>query len=84
VYRGMVPNIIGIIPYVGVNYLVYEKCKENASIPEGRTAPTPHYLALCGGIAGTTGVGGGERGGMKAGVPLRRANRWAPVPYVGP
>ena len=54
-YRGMTANVIGIIPYVGVNYLVYETCKENAPIPEGRTTPAPHYLALCGGIAGTTG-----------------------------
>lgn len=54
-YRGMVPTLIGVAPYVGVNYLVYESLKELAPIAEGETAPSALWLAACGGVAGTTG-----------------------------
>ena len=53
-YRGMVPTLIGVAPYVGVNYLVYETLKEMLPLNENRE-PSATWLALCGGIAGTTG-----------------------------
>lgn len=53
-YRGMVPTLIGVAPYVGVNYLCYESLKEHLTALAG--APlSPGMLAVCGGIAGTTG-----------------------------
>eukprot|EP00050_Salpingoeca_kvevrii_P015516 m.47574 g.47574 ORF g.47574 m.47574 type:complete len:386 (+) comp6363_c0_seq2:92-1249(+) len=54
IYRGMVPNLIGVAPYVGVNYLVFESLKEIAPRQEnGEVSAT--MLMVCGGIAGTTG-----------------------------
>ena len=54
-YRGMTPNMIGIMPYVGINYLTYETIKEYAPVAPGETLPHPGYLAIAAGIAGTTG-----------------------------
>lgn len=38
-YRGISPTLIGVAPYVGVNYLVYETLKEWAPKEEGCTQP---------------------------------------------
>lgn len=54
-FRGMVPTLIGVAPYVGVNYLVYESLKELCPIPEGEKQPSAMWLGVCGGVAGTTG-----------------------------
>ncbi len=51
-FHGMVPTLIGVAPYVGVNYLVYESLKEMA--PSGEKVSAT-WLGICGGIAGTTG-----------------------------
>ena len=54
IYSGISPTLIGIGPYVGINFLVYETLKEKAPIPEGQTSPSAGYLALCGAVAGKT------------------------------
>jgi solute carrier family 25 phosphate transporter 23/24/25/41 len=54
-FAGISPTLLGIGPYVGVNFLVYETLKEHAPVPEGETGPSALHLALCGGVAGTTG-----------------------------
>ena len=51
IYSGMKPSLIGIAPYVGVNYLVYEQLKEIRAPDE----QGPLYRLACGGIAGTSG-----------------------------
>eukprot|EP00948_MAST-09A_sp_MAST-9A-sp1_P000480 g480.t1 len=50
-YKGMRPNLVGIIPYVGVNYLTYETIKEN--LPSDYASPIGY--AIAGGVAGCTG-----------------------------
>jgi solute carrier family 25 (mitochondrial phosphate transporter), member 23/24/25/41 len=53
-FRGMVPTLLGVAPYVGVNYLVYETLKEICPRDEsGR--PNATWLGVCGAVAGTTG-----------------------------
>ena len=53
-YRGISPTLLGVAPYVGVNFLVYESLKEICpSGDDGR--PSAGWLAVCGGVAGTTG-----------------------------
>eukprot|EP00941_MAST-03F_sp_MAST-3F-sp1_P000100 g100.t1 len=54
-YQGMTPNLCGIVPYVGINYLVYETLKENATVLYGDTNNHPLILLICGGLAGCTG-----------------------------
>lgn len=54
-YRGIAPTLIGIAPYVGINFLVYESLKERAPVEPGATGPSALWLAGCGAAAGTTG-----------------------------
>ena len=54
-YRGMVPTLAGVAPYVGVNFLVFETLKENCPVEPGANGPSAVHLALCGGVAGTSG-----------------------------
>lgn len=52
-YRGMVPNLLGVAPYVGVNYLTFESLKE--IIPKGPDGHSSIVLMASGAVAGTTG-----------------------------
>ncbi|ETV66723.1 hypothetical protein H257_16824 [Aphanomyces astaci] len=53
-YRGMSPTIVGIAPYVGLNFMVFESLRQNAPKDEfGRQDML--YLLGCGAIAGACG-----------------------------
>ena len=51
-FQGIAPTLLGIYPYVALNYVTYETIKEMA--PGGGEASTAWKL-LAGGVAGTTG-----------------------------
>lgn len=53
-YQGVTPTLMGIAPYVGLNYLFYESLKE--LLPTGLTdTEQTKWNALCGGVAGAIG-----------------------------
>lgn len=54
VYRGVLPTIWGIAPYVGLNFAVFETLRARAPKNE-RGLPDPVFLLACGGIAGACG-----------------------------
>ena len=54
-YKGVRPTLVGIGPYVGINFLVYETLKEHAPVEEGARGPSAIWLAACGGVAGVSG-----------------------------
>jgi solute carrier family 25 phosphate transporter 23/24/25/41 len=58
VYKGWVPSVIGVIPYVGLNFAVYGTLKDMAAKAQGlestKDLSVPMGLA-CGGIAGAIG-----------------------------
>ena len=54
-YKGVRPTLVGIGPYVGINFLVYETLKEHAPVEEGAKGPSAIWLAACGGVAGVSG-----------------------------
>ena len=57
-YRGWLPSVIGVIPYVGLNFAVYETLKDVAIKRYGcqTERDLSHTYRLCaGGIAGTIG-----------------------------
>jgi len=55
-YRGYIPNLIGIIPYAGIDLMVYETLKSQyiASHPE-KAEPDIKALLLCGTTSSTCG-----------------------------
>lgn len=55
-YRGYVPNLLGIIPYAGIDLAVYETLK-NSYLRKHATNESPSVLLLlaCGTISSTTG-----------------------------
>lgn len=57
-YKGWVPSVIGVIPYVGLNFAVYGTLKDMAVKAQGldsaRELSVPVALA-CGGVAGAIG-----------------------------
>jgi solute carrier family 25 (mitochondrial phosphate transporter), member 23/24/25/41 len=57
-WRGWLPSVIGVIPYVGLNFCVYETLKDAVLTWQGlddeRQIPVATRLA-CGAVAGTTG-----------------------------
>lgn len=55
-YRGFTPTIIGIIPYAGTSFFVYETLKKNHYEDPDRTGdPAPGQRVLYGACAGLTG-----------------------------
>jgi len=53
-YRGIAPTLLGIVPYVGINFMAYETLKlfiKRRVNPE----PTTVQLLMCGGLAGAIG-----------------------------
>mmetsp|Transcript_46615 Transcript_46615/g.74541 ORF Transcript_46615/g.74541 Transcript_46615/m.74541 type:complete len:361 (-) Transcript_46615:656-1738(-) len=57
-YKGWVPSVIGVIPYVGLNFAVYGTLKDMAAKAQGlestKDLSVPMGL-ICGGIAGAIG-----------------------------
>jgi solute carrier family 25 (mitochondrial phosphate transporter), member 23/24/25/41 len=57
-YKGWLPSVIGVVPYVGLNFAVYETLKDMIVKAEGlrdeRDLSVATRLA-CGAVAGTTG-----------------------------
>lgn len=54
-FRGMVPTLLGILPYAGLAFLTFESCKQAYADAHGGAEPgTVHKLAF-GGLAGLIG-----------------------------
>lgn len=55
-YRGYVPNIMGVIPYCGIDLAVYETLKKKyLSTHTEQAAPQVWVLLACGSISSTLG-----------------------------
>ncbi|CAH0059286.1 unnamed protein product [Clonostachys solani] len=50
-YRGMIPTIAGVAPYVGLNFMVYESARSHLT-PEGEKNPNAVRKLLAGAISG--------------------------------
>ncbi|PTU18663.1 hypothetical protein P175DRAFT_0503463 [Aspergillus ochraceoroseus IBT 24754] len=50
-YRGIVPTVAGVAPYVGLNFMTYESVRKYLT-PEGETTPGPLRKLLAGAISG--------------------------------
>jgi solute carrier family 25 phosphate transporter 23/24/25/41 len=56
-YPGYVPSLIGILPYSGVDLMVYTALKEEYARVHPGTAPGPLTLLLCGALSSGLGQG---------------------------
>jgi solute carrier family 25 (mitochondrial phosphate transporter), member 23/24/25/41 len=53
-YRGITPTVIGVAPYVGLNFMVFETLRATAPVnAEGK--PSTFFLLACGAVAGACG-----------------------------
>src|SRR5215471_18764982 len=50
-YRGLVPTVMGVAPYVGINFAVYEHMRKLVT-PHGRENPTGVGKLVAGAISG--------------------------------
>ena len=50
-YRGIIPTVAGVAPYVGLNFMVYESVRQYFT-PEGRDNPTAVGKLCAGAISG--------------------------------
>ncbi|RAL15696.1 solute carrier family 25 member 42 [Aspergillus homomorphus CBS 101889] len=50
-YRGIVPTVAGVAPYVGLNFMTYESVRSYLT-PEGETTPNSFRKLLAGAISG--------------------------------
>ncbi|KAL7929087.1 mitochondrial carrier domain-containing protein [Trichoderma chlorosporum] len=50
-YRGIIPTVAGVAPYVGLNFMVYESIRK-ALTPEGEQNPSAPRKLLAGAISG--------------------------------
>jgi solute carrier family 25 phosphate transporter 23/24/25/41 len=50
-YRGIIPTVSGVAPYVGLNFMVYERVR-NQFTPEGRKDPTAIGKLGAGAVSG--------------------------------
>ncbi|KAL4869952.1 hypothetical protein BDV12DRAFT_166705 [Aspergillus spectabilis] len=50
-YRGLIPTVAGVAPYVGLNFMTYESVR-NYLTPEGDAAPSALRKLLAGAISG--------------------------------
>ena len=50
-YRGLVPTVMGVAPYVGLNFAVYEHMRKVVT-PQGQQNPTAVGKLVAGGISG--------------------------------
>ncbi|KAL6064364.1 hypothetical protein QOT17_010942 [Balamuthia mandrillaris] len=51
-YKGMWPSLVGVVPYVGIDFAAYETFKDYVPRQPDGTVKRTHTLA-CGGLAGT-------------------------------
>lgn len=56
-YRGYIPNVLGIIPYAGIDLAVYETLKKKylAQHTDHQGAPPIYLLLACGSVSSTLG-----------------------------
>lgn len=54
-YRGYVPNLLGILPYAGIDLAVYETLKNNYLRRHEEEAPSAYLLLACGTASSTCG-----------------------------
>ncbi|EER36461.1 mitochondrial carrier protein [Histoplasma capsulatum var. duboisii H88] len=50
-YRGIIPTIAGVAPYVGLNFMTYESVRKYLT-PDGDLNPSPYRKLLAGAISG--------------------------------
>ncbi|KAL4877928.1 mitochondrial carrier domain-containing protein [Aspergillus karnatakaensis] len=50
-YRGLIPTVAGVAPYVGLNFMTYESVRKYLT-PEGETTPSALRKLLAGAISG--------------------------------
>ncbi|GAD98620.1 mitochondrial carrier protein, putative [Paecilomyces variotii No. 5] len=50
-YRGIIPTVAGVAPYVGLNFMTYESVRKYLT-PEGDKNPSPYRKLLAGAISG--------------------------------
>lgn len=50
-YRGLVPTVMGVAPYVGLNFAVYENMRKVVT-PQGQRDPSAVGKLVAGGISG--------------------------------
>jgi len=50
-YRGLLPTVLGVAPYVGLNFAVYEHVRKLVT-PQGQKNPTAVGKLVAGGISG--------------------------------
>ncbi|EAW06257.1 putative mitochondrial carrier protein [Aspergillus clavatus NRRL 1] len=50
-YRGIVPTIAGVAPYVGLNFMTYESARKYLT-PDGDKTPSPWRKLLAGAVSG--------------------------------
>ena len=50
-YRGIIPTVAGVAPYVGLNFMIYESVRTYFT-PEGQTAPSSVGKLCAGAISG--------------------------------
>ncbi|WEW55589.1 hypothetical protein PRK78_001020 [Emydomyces testavorans] len=50
-YRGILPTVAGVAPYVGLNFMTYESVRKYLT-PEGDINPSPYRKLLAGAISG--------------------------------
>ncbi|KAL2001437.1 hypothetical protein VTN02DRAFT_1773 [Thermoascus thermophilus] len=50
-YRGIIPTVAGVAPYVGLNFMTYESVRRYLT-PEGDKNPSPYRKLLAGAISG--------------------------------
>lgn len=56
-YRGFVPTVLGVIPYAGTSFFMYETLKQKYFEMTGETKPNAIYslcFGACAGIVGQT------------------------------
>ncbi|KAK4315646.1 hypothetical protein Pmani_013137 [Petrolisthes manimaculis] len=54
-YRGLTPTLLGVIPYAGTSFGIYETLKTNYKAHTGRDKPNPLERMLFGAVAGLVG-----------------------------
>lgn len=50
-YRGILPTVAGVAPYVGLNFMAYELIRTKLT-PEGEANPSPYRKLLAGALSG--------------------------------
>jgi len=55
IFKGLVPGLIGVIPYAGIDLCVYETLKVHLSQKSEKTDPGVLVLLLCGTVSSTCG-----------------------------